>query len=202
MRKKVYTSVIFTLLILLIISTVISGASGLETNLIWSPGSTSGQTFVCTDQELRVGETYETASATSDKIVDGKESFVFELEYNLQSLSNSESIVRYGWISQAVTIGTVKFFLNQDNTDGPYYGIQKYRVDMTAEEAKAKKIVIKVIYDSTTKLLSYEVQGRYIVSVPFEGEGAIKLSSAWCAWSVSKAVYTSYPGGLPQELCR
>lgn len=190
MSKKVYTGIIFTMLTLLIIGTIFPGASGLETNLLWSPGSTTGQTFICTAKELRVGETYQTASAVSDKIVDGKKSFVFELEYELQSLANNESIVRYGWISQAVTIGTVKFFLNQDTMDGPYYGIQKYRVDMTAQEASAKNISIKITYDSNTRLLSYEVQGRHIITIPFEEPGAITLSSAWCAWSVSKAIYT------------
>ena len=199
MRRKFFTAVICTLLIMMIISMIPSGAAGIDTNIKWSPG-TGAQTFICSDTELRVNETYMTAGAVSDKMIDGTESFIFELTYNIKSFSNDEALVRYGWISQAVIVGGVRFYLNQYTDDGPYYGIQKYRVDMTAQEAAATQIDMRVLYNANTKLLSYEVNDRFIISVPFEKAEVISLSSAWCAWSVSKAIYTPYPAGIPQEL--
>jgi len=199
MYRRIFTTLICTLLVVMTFNMLPARAAGIDTNLKWSPG-TGNQTFICSDTEVRVNETYDTATAVSDKMVDGTESFIFELTYNIKSFANSEAIVRNGWISQAVTVGGVRFYLNQFTNDGPYYGIQKYRVDMTSKEAQNSQINLRVIYDSNTKLISYEVNQRFIISVPFETAGVISLSSAWCAWSVRKAIYTPYPTGIPQEL--
>ena len=90
--------------------------------------------------------------------------------------------------------------MNQKTDYGPYFGVQKYRIDMTQSEATSSKISIRVLFDKETRFITYEVNGRYIVSVPFEESGALTLSSSWCAWTVDKAVYTSYPDGIPDSL--
>lgn len=188
-----------------------------ETNMEWTAvHETGGNKFAVTEDGLRVSDTWEIVYAVSNQKLSDAQSFTIDIEYDMISITGTQNAIDQEWVSQFLLYGldeastyvngktpggVCQFKITPVAPDGGYFTVGGTKEFMEESLKAGDHVAINVKYLATTGEIVYTINGgEFVLTDEFiADEGYFGLASAWCGWNVTKAVFTAYPDGLPEE---
>lgn len=229
MKKVVFFICIVLALVMCSVSVFADDAATGETplwntNMKWVPKSTSNVSTEFSENESGISgnlNMHDICFAVSDKYVDGNTSFILEYEVTIGEMTNDNTVRNEGWIQYIFGFGfpasddftdtdTVKQnFVRSSfgifpvhNNGTPHYQFDGKHLALEEEIANAETLSVRFEYISSHEEIDIYVNDEYLETMYFDSsihEGYIGVASAWIDWTITKAIITEYPDGLPSE---